>query len=137
MTQITFAVALSSFANNMTVKQNALDCAYRFPLASAAVHTSFYIDNGLVGANSLEGAINLQMQIQKLFACGGFLLCMWKASNPDALRHLSADLLDAPLPQTIHKPHEFVKVPGIKSSPRLDSFRQRISEFPRLEVITK
>ena len=59
MTQITFGATSSSFSANMAVKQNALDCATQFPLASAAVHMSFYIDDGLVGADSLEGAINL------------------------------------------------------------------------------
>ena len=113
MNQIIFRVASSSFAANMAVKQNTLDFANQFPLASAAVHTSFYVDNGLVGADSLEGVINLQMLVQKPFACGGFLLCKWKGSSPDGLRHLSPDLLDAPLPQTIHNPHKFAKALGI------------------------
>ena len=60
-----------------------------------------------------------------------------KASNPDGLRHLSPDLLDAPLPQTIHNPHLIAKELGIEWSPRLDDFHLSISEFPRLEVITK
>ena len=121
----------------MAGKQNALDCAEQFPLASAAVHTSFYIDDGLAGANTLEGAINLQIKLQKLFACGGFLLRKWKASNLDALQHLSPELLDTPLPQTIHNPHEFAKALGIEWSPRLDNFHLSVSKFPCPEVITK
>ena len=114
MTRITFGVASFSSAANMAVKQSALNGTNQFPLGSAAVHKLFYIDDGLVGADSLEGAINLQMQLQKLFACGGFLLCKWKANNPDALRHLSPDLLDAPLPQAIHNSHKFAKALGIE-----------------------
>ena len=102
----------------MAVKQNALNCANQVPLASAAVQTSFYVNDGLVGADSLEGAINLQMQLRKLFSCKSFLLCKWKASNHDTLRHLSPALLNAPLPQTIHNSTEFAKALGIKCQAR-------------------
>ena len=43
------------------------------------------------------------------FTAGGFLLRKWKASDPEALRHLSPDLLDSQLTQTIHDLVGFVK----------------------------
>ena len=85
MTRVTFGVASSSYAANMAVKQNAADYANEFPLAATAVDTSFYVDDGLVGADSLEETIKLREQLQALFARGGFLLRKWKASDPDAL----------------------------------------------------
>ena len=47
----------------MSVKQNAIDHAQEYPLGASAVHESFYVDDGLVGANSLEEAVRLQEQL--------------------------------------------------------------------------
>ena len=74
MTRVTFGVSASSFAANMAVKQNALDFALEFPHAAAAVEKSFYVDDGLTEADTVQEAINLQAQLQKLFSRGGFLL---------------------------------------------------------------
>ena len=74
MTRITFGVSASSFIANMCVKKNASDYALEFPLASQAVKESFYVDDGLTGADTIEMATQLQQQLQKLFDKGGFLL---------------------------------------------------------------
>ena len=73
MTSVTFGVAASSFAANLTVKQNVQDFALEYPLAAQTVETSFYIDNCLTGADD-ETAIILQKQLCDLFTCGRFLL---------------------------------------------------------------
>ena len=73
MMRVTFGVSSSSFAASMSVKQTAIDHT-EYPLGASAVHESFYVVDGLVGANSLEEAVRLQEQLQELFARGGFLL---------------------------------------------------------------
>ena len=45
MTRVTFGVFASSFAANMSVKQNALHFAMEYPLAVDAVNRAFYVDN--------------------------------------------------------------------------------------------
>ena len=70
MTRLTFGVSASSFAANMAVKQNAKDFAHQYPLATKAVNESFYVDDGLTGADSVEEAIELQGQLQALFSEG-------------------------------------------------------------------
>lgn len=137
MTRVTFGIASSSFAANMSVRQNAIDHASEFPLAAATVHTSFYLDDGLVGANSLDEAIKLQKQLQALFARGGFLLQKWKAGQTEALNHLSQDLLDPQSSQAIRDPGGFTKALGIEWSASLDCFRLTVSEFPGFDVVTK
>eukprot|EP00731_Ephydatia_muelleri_P025917 Em0018g17a len=72
MTRVTFGVSASSFIANMCVKQNDIDNASEYPLAAQAVKDSFYIDDGLTGAESIETTIQLQQQLQKLFERGGF-----------------------------------------------------------------
>lgn len=68
MTRVTSGVPASTFAANMSVKQNALNFARDYPLAVKAVDESFYVDDGLASADSVEEAIELQRQLQNLFA---------------------------------------------------------------------
>ncbi len=76
MTRITFGVSASSFATNMSVKQNSLDFETEYPQATQAVKNSFYVyvDDGLTGADSVDQAIQLQGESQESFMKGGFLL---------------------------------------------------------------
>ena len=58
MTRVTFGVSASSFAANMSLKQNALDFAVDYPQA-AKVEDSFYVDDGLTSADFIQDAIEL------------------------------------------------------------------------------
>ena len=72
MTRVTFKVSASSFAANMSVKQNSLDHALVYPQAAAAVERSFYVDDGIIGADSIEEAIKLQRQFARALCKGRF-----------------------------------------------------------------
>ena len=72
MTRVTFGVSASCFAANMSVKHNASELADRYPQTANAVSTSFYVDDCLTGADSIESAIALQRELQDMFTCGGF-----------------------------------------------------------------
>ena len=137
MTRLTFGVAASSFAANMAVRQNAEDHALDYPLARSAVQQSFYVDDGLVGADSLEEARELQCQLQELFAQGGFLLRKWKSSDPDAIRHLSPSLLDEEHCQNVSNSDGFAKALGIEWNATMDCFRTAFTDFPEPSVLTK
>ena len=66
MTRVTFGISASAFAANMSI--NAVDFAHQYPLAVKAVNESFYVDDGLTGADTIEETIELQKQLQDLFA---------------------------------------------------------------------
>ena len=68
MTRLTFGVSASSFIANMCVRQNADGHACEYPKAALAVRQSFYVDDGLVGADSLDEAVELRQQLQELFS---------------------------------------------------------------------
>ncbi len=74
MTRITFGVSASPFAAIVALKQNAFDNTVEYPLAAEVVQTSFYVDDGLTGANSVDEAIKLQRDFRILLGKGGFLL---------------------------------------------------------------
>jgi len=79
MTRVTFGVSASSFAATMSVKQNAMDFAAKYPLAAATVDKSLYVDDCLTGADIIEEAANLQAELQGLFGEAKFLLRKWNS----------------------------------------------------------
>ena len=132
MTRVTFGVSASSFAANMSLKQNAIDFGEEYPQAAMAVNHSFYVDDGLMGANSIEEAIELQRQLQDLFSRGGFLLRKWNSSNPSVLHHLPAELKATQSSHSLPDVEEYTKTLGIEWNSIMDHFRLTVSELPLL-----
>ena len=131
MTRVTFGVSASSFAANMSVKQNALDFAMDYPLAVDAVNRAFYVDDGLTGANFTEESMELQRQLQDLFSHGGFLLRKWNSNDQVVLQHISPELRDSQSMYTIPESYiEYVKMLGIEWNVNLDHFRLTVAKPP-------
>lgn len=55
---------MSQHHDLLQVRQNAIELVNKYPLAPDAVHKSFYVDDGLTGADNIESAIALQRQLQ-------------------------------------------------------------------------
>ena len=137
MTRITFGVSASSFIANMCIKQNALDFSLQYPQAVSAVENSFYVDDGLTGADSIEEAILLRKQLQELFAQGGFLLRKWNSSEAAVLEQIPSELRGS---QSLHKipdPDEYTKALGIQWNSSSDYFRLTVTNLPDAENLTK
>ena len=137
MTRVTFGVSASSFAANMSLKQNALDFAIDYPQAAKVVEDSFYVDDGLTGANSIQDAIELRKQLQELFTKGGFLLRKWNSSEPAVLDHIPAGLKELNLTQQLPDPDQYTKTLGIEWNARQDHFCLTVAELPPIANITK
>ena len=118
MTRVTFGVSASSFAANMSLKQNALDFAVDYPQAAKVVEDSFYVDDGLTGADSIQDAIELRKQLQEFFTKGGFLLRKWNSSEPAVLDHIPADLKELNLIQQLPDPDQYTKMGKVKREGR-------------------
>ena len=114
MTRVMFGVAASSFAANMAVKQNAADFSLEFPAAAKAVNESFHVDDGLVGADSIEGAISLQRQLQVLFDHGGFTLRKWNCSSPTVLELIPEELKSTQSLCTLPDDGRYTKTLGVE-----------------------
>jgi hypothetical protein len=130
MTRVTFGVLASSFAANMAVQQNALDLAMEYPQAArvhvvAEVAESFYVDDGLTGADSEQEAIELQKQLQSLFSRGGFLLRKWNSSESNVLKRLPmyTDLNDCQSNQMLPQSGEYSRTLGVQWNANMDHFR--------------
>ena len=130
MTRVTFVVSASSFAANMSVKQDALDFTLDYPQAVDAVEKSFYVDDGLIGADTMEKAIELQRKLHDLFARGGFLLRKWNSSEPTVLQHITSELRETQSTHLIPSPDEYTKTLGIEWNANMDHFHLTVTELP-------
>ena len=137
MTRVNFGVSASSFIANMCVKQNALNLAHEFPLAAEAVEGSFYVDDGLTGADDIQTAIKLQRELQELFARGGFQLHKWNLNDPNVLQHLNPDFRDAQDLHQISDVKESTKTLGLEWRTDTDQFHLTISQSPLQGNLTK
>lgn len=113
MTRLTFGVSASSFIANMCVKHNALDFSLEFPLVAKAVSDSFYVDDGLIGADSVDEAIELHHQLQALFGRGNFLLRKWSSSGLEVLQYIDPELREQKSTCLISDPDDYAKTRGI------------------------
>lgn len=89
MTRVTFGVAASCFAANMSVQRNAQELSQEYPLAT---QESFYVDDGLTGADTVEEAIRLS---QQLFSKACFQLRKWNSSEAQVLSSIPSALREA------------------------------------------
>ena len=137
MTRITFGVSASSFAANMAVKQNAIDHSLEYSLAAKIVHESFYVDDCLAGADSVDEAIGVRTQLQDLFSRGGFILRKWNSSEQAVLQSISPELIDTHPTHLITDPEGYTKTLGVQWNASLDSFRLTVANLPPLENVTK
>ena len=138
MTRATFGVSASCFAANMALKQNAIEQADQYPLAAEAVDDSFYVDDGLTGADDLESAIVLQRQLQHLFAHGGFTLRKWNSSEPLVLQAIQPELRESGEVHSISGLEcNYAKTLGLEWNTTTDMFHIAISLPPLSEVVTK
>ena len=137
MTRLTFGVSASSFAANMALRKNAQEHRETHPLASLLALLCFYVDDGLMGADSIREAIKLRKESQDLFRQGGFELKKWRSSEEEVLASIPEDLKDVKGKQEIHSMDEYTKVLGVEWNMVSDSFRPVISCSKETEPLTK
>ena len=67
MTRLTFGVSTLPFTANMAVKHNAINMMNKHLQVAKVVFKSFYVDDGLVGAETMGEGKKLHGQLQELF----------------------------------------------------------------------
>ena len=78
MKRLTFGVSAFSFAAHMATWQNVLHYVKSNPQDAKVLLDTFYVNDGLMGDDSTEKAIWLQIHLQELFHLEGFLLQRWR-----------------------------------------------------------
>ena len=86
----------------------------------------FYVDDGLVGTNSVEEVIRLCEDLQKLFTLGGFTLRKWKASDAIVAQSIPLQYCDEEPSHLIQYSEAFTKVLGLEWNTVTNTFRPRV-----------
>ena len=121
----------------MDLRQNAVNHSRSHPKAAQVVLDSFYVDDGLSGADSVDEAIKLRNELQNMFELGGFTLRKWKSSNGEVLNSIPQSYRGSNESQEIHYQEEYTKVLGMEWNMVSDCFRPMVPEFKLDETLTK
>ena len=88
MTRVTFGVSASPYLAVRTLQQTAEDHGEDYPIASGHIRTSFYVDDFLGGANSVQEAVELYHSLRNLLLKGSFNLTKWRSSSQEVRDHI-------------------------------------------------
>ena len=97
MKRVTFGVVSSPYLAVQTLQQTATDHGQDYPVAQYHVHNSFYVDDLLGGADTVEGAVALQSQLSEVLTKGGFTLRKFRSSSAEVLSKIPTELVE-PMP---------------------------------------
>ena len=92
MNRVTFGVASSPYLAVRTLQQTAVDHGSDTPQASWHVNHSFYVDDLLGGAETIEQAIELYNNLRSMLSKGGFNLRKWRSNSKQMLAHIPSEL---------------------------------------------
>ena len=92
MSRVTFGVTCSPFLAVRTLQQTATDFGKDYPAAQKHVNQSFYVDDLLGGADSIEEAKTLYRQLDEILQKGGFTLRKYRSSSSEVLDLIPADM---------------------------------------------
>ncbi|XP_062713961.1 uncharacterized protein LOC134290779 [Aedes albopictus] len=119
---VTYGLAPSSYLATRTLKQLADDEGEAYPLGGPALRKSFYVDDFIGGAQSVQEAIRLRTEMSELLAKGGFELRKWTSNELDVLQGLKDDQIGTQSSLEF-SPNETVKALGICWEPEADTLR--------------
>ena len=122
MTRVTFGVSASPFAATKVLQQIVTDFGVNFPDAACVVLDSFYVDDCIAGADSIQEATSLQQQLQLLLQKGGFTLRKWRSNSPEVLKVIPTHLQEESSVQEMLSPRDFRKTLGIHWDSSEDNF---------------
>lgn len=119
---VTYGLAPSSFLATRTLHQLADDEGHKYPLGGPALRKNFYVDDFIGGAQNVQEAIQLRLQMSELLAKGGFELRKWTSNELEVLRGLKDEQIGTQSSLQFN-PNETIKALGICWEPEADTLR--------------
>ena len=95
MCRVTFGITCLPFLASKVLLQIAEDHSQQYPEAAAVIRNTFYVDDCLTGASTLEEADSLWQDLNSLLSLGRFTLRKWCSSSAELLQCIPAELQEA------------------------------------------
>ena len=136
LTTVTFGTAPAPYLAIKSLQQLAIDEKEKFPLASRVVLNDFYVDDLMSGANSVDEALQIQLEIISMLKSGGFEIRKWSSNSTPVVKNVPIKDREINTPLKIDLDNA-IKTLGINWHPKTDSFHFRIMLDPCTKVNTK
>lgn len=130
---VTYGTASASYLATKALQQLAHDEMQRYPLASAVAMSDFYVDDLMTGCDTVHDALQLQDELIKLMAAGGFTLSKWASNSNALLESVSESEREVNCPLEIHL-DDAIKTLGLVWNPSIDCFQYRVAS-PKSNVL--
>lgn len=131
---VTYGIVSSPYQAIRTLRQLADDEGADYPRAAHSVRKHGFMDDFPTGAESVEGARQLQQELIELLGKAGFELRKWSCSHSELLDSLPETHLEKPI--AIDASEVGVKILGLLWEPGQDAFRYLVEPFTS-QAITK
>ncbi|XP_058827602.1 uncharacterized protein LOC131687527 [Topomyia yanbarensis] len=119
---VTYGLGPSAYLATRTLQQLAEDEGRTFTAAGPALKKGFYVDDFIGGAQTVEEAIQLRIELGELLEKGGFALRKWTSNRLEVLQGLTDDQIG--MQSALHFcPNETIKALGISWEPEADFLR--------------
>ena len=138
MKRLTFGINCSPSLATQVLHHLANFCAESHPTASAAILSAFYVNDFLSGADDVEAADRLRIELCDLFSQAGMILRKRRTNYPEVKNKIPDELQEksqSPLPLT--QPDQSPKALGIHWDVSSDSLHVAIPPSPDLTKVTK
>ena len=113
MTRLTFGVTSSPFLATQVLHQVASDYQTEFPQAAEIVKNTFYVDDCLTGASTVEEAITLREELNCLLEKACMRLMKWRSNSNDLLESIPEEMRETENIQVISAPEQCHKALGV------------------------
>ena len=123
MTRVTFGVSASPYLAVKTLQQTAADHGEEYPKATYHIRHSFYVDDFLGAANTVQEAVALYQDLRSILSKGSFSLCKWRSSSQAVLQNIPTTLQETQLVKDATSPHTTAsesKALGLQWNSKLD-----------------
>ncbi|XP_054003289.1 uncharacterized protein LOC128889589 [Hylaeus anthracinus] len=131
---MTFGVSSSAFLAIRTISQLTDDESTKFPCASQILKRNLYVDNLLMGANSLEEILQIRNEVIELLRSGGFNMRQWASNHHHAFDNITEKMFD--LDHAIEE-NPILKTLGVVLNSQLDKFICTVNSIDLSIKITK
>ena len=124
MTRVTFGVRSSPYLSIRTLQQVAHDFGHLYPVAHPLLLNSFYVDDLLTGADTIEQSQSIQQQSRALLLKRViFNLRKWRSSSAQVLDTIDPSLREEiPIQDLVdHQPGNHPKALGVEWDSTLDT----------------
>ena len=138
MTRVTFGVAASPYLAVKTLQQAAQDFGNDTVTAQWHLQQSFYVDDLMGGADTVEEAISLYHDLRAILSKASFQLKKWRSSSPQVLKTIPIELQEALPLQDLVDMHaaSYPKALGVTWDSRQDTMATHIN-LPATYASTK